>query len=301
MTVDARIRFLALAAILGLGGVQLSAQNAQPAQRVDISGEWVTITHEDRPNFGDPGPELGDYTGLPINDSARQKAISWDASSLSQPERQTQTHPVQYGANNRGPWRVSKIVEPITQRHIGYAFAGGYGRADRIVWTDGRPHPSEVSEHTWSGFSTGVWEDGVFVVTTTHLKTGIIRRNGVYTSPYAKMVEHFFRTGNDMVVLLWVDDPMTLDKPLVRTYMLRWNPTGNTVAGQVFEAVDELGDRPPGWVPFFPLGTRQTRFSERLKIPFEATLGGAETLYPEYQLKLQDMMKPQPATRPAAR
>jgi hypothetical protein len=125
MTINARIRLgvLALAGILGVAGVQLEAQNAQPAQQVDITGEWVVITHEDRPNFGDPGPELGDYAGLPINASARQKAISWDASSLSQPERQTQTHPAQYIGNNRGPARISKIREPVTQRHIGYALA----------------------------------------------------------------------------------------------------------------------------------------------------------------------------------
>lgn len=303
MTINARIhpKVLALAVILGLVGVQLRAQNASPVQRVDISGEWSVITQEDQPSYGDPGPELGDYTGLPINASALQKAISWDASSLSEPERQTQTHPAQYVGNNRGPARISKIFEPVTQRHIGYALAGGYGRADRIVWIDGRPHPSEFSEHTWSGFSTGVWEDGVFVITTTHLKAGMIRRNGVYTSPYVKMVEHYFRTGNDIVVFEWIDDPLTLDEPLVRTYMLRWNPAGDVIAGQVFEAVDELRDKALGWVPFYRLGTRHNEYAEKFHIPFEATLGGAETLYPEYQLKLQEMRKQQPAARPAGK
>ena len=302
MTMNSRIRLsvLALTVVLGLVGVQLTAQNAPPVQRVDISGDWQVVTQEDTPNYA-PGPELGDYAGLPINANARQKAISWDASSLSQPERQTQTHPAQYIGNNRGPARISKILEPVTQRHIGYALAGGFGRADRIVWIDGRPHPSEFSEHTWSGYSTGVWEDGVFVITTTHLKTGFIRRNGAYTSPYAKMVEQYFRTGNDIVVFVWIDDPLTLDEPMVRTYMLRWNPAGNTQAGGVFESVDELGDKPLGWVPFFPLGTQHTEYGERFKIPFEATLGGAETLYPEYQLKLQELMKQQPAARPAGR
>lgn len=79
--------------------------------------------------------------------------------------------------------------------------------------------------------------------------------------------------------------------------MLRWNPAGNTQAGAVFESVDELGDKPLGWVPFFSLGTRHTEYGERFNIPFEATLGGAETLYPEYQLKLQELMQQQPAGR----
>ena len=34
--------------------------------------------HEDAPERSD-GPEIGDYTGLPINDAARMRADSWDA------------------------------------------------------------------------------------------------------------------------------------------------------------------------------------------------------------------------------
>ena len=48
-----------------------------------------------------PGAELGDYTGHPINAAARQKAESWDASILSQPEQQAKPHPAQYSM--RGP------------------------------------------------------------------------------------------------------------------------------------------------------------------------------------------------------
>jgi hypothetical protein len=171
--------------------------------------------------------------------------------------------------------------------------AGGFGRADRVVWTDGRLHPSDYSEHTWSGFSTGKWENGAFVVTTTHLKTGAIRRNGVYTSPYVKLVEYFVRTGTEMAVFEWIEDPMTLDEPMVRTYMLRWNPNGNTVAPPVFESVEEV-DEPLGWVPSLPVGTKHREYADKFKIPFEATQGGAEGLYPEYQLKLREMQRQAP-------
>src|SRR6476619_931303 len=63
--------------------------------RTDISGDWMFVVSEDQPHRV-PGPELGDYTGLPLNDADRQKAQSWDATILSQPERQSQAHPVQY-------------------------------------------------------------------------------------------------------------------------------------------------------------------------------------------------------------
>jgi len=65
------------------------------AQR-DLSGPWVTQYHEDQPERI-PGPELGDYLGLPINDAARFRADSWDLSLLTLPEWQCRPHPSDYG------------------------------------------------------------------------------------------------------------------------------------------------------------------------------------------------------------
>src|SRR5262245_355959 len=48
----------------------------------DFAGQWVPLFHEDYPDRL-PGPELGDYTGLPINDAARLRADSWDADRIS--------------------------------------------------------------------------------------------------------------------------------------------------------------------------------------------------------------------------
>ena len=53
------------------------------AQR-DITGEWNNRFHEDFPERI-PGPEIGDYLGLPINDAARLRGDSWDASILTLP------------------------------------------------------------------------------------------------------------------------------------------------------------------------------------------------------------------------
>src|SRR5580693_5350069 len=94
------------------------------AQFGDISGEWSRDNHEDQPHRA-PGAELGDYTGLPINAAARQKAESWDASILAQPEQQAKPHPAQYSM--RGPYpniRISKIVDPLTGQLIAYTIAG---------------------------------------------------------------------------------------------------------------------------------------------------------------------------------
>ena len=53
------------------GALLLAAMVAAPAfAQVDFSGEWAPLYHEDGPERL-PGPELADYTELPINDAAR--------------------------------------------------------------------------------------------------------------------------------------------------------------------------------------------------------------------------------------
>src|SRR5450432_3604666 len=46
--------------------------------QVDLSGGWLTKIHEDE-NDRSGGPDIGNYTGLPLNDAARLKADTWDA------------------------------------------------------------------------------------------------------------------------------------------------------------------------------------------------------------------------------
>ena len=50
--------------------------------QVDFTGEWAPAYHEDAPERL-PGPELGDYLGIPINDAARLRADSYDADRIS--------------------------------------------------------------------------------------------------------------------------------------------------------------------------------------------------------------------------
>ena len=60
---------------------------------------------------------------------------------------------------------------------------------------DGRVDPPEYALHTAMGFSTGKWEGDKLVVTTTHLKEGWIRRNGVPRSDRAVVTEYFICHG----------------------------------------------------------------------------------------------------------
>ena len=47
--------------------------------QVDLEGGWAARQHEDAPERGG-GPDIGDYTGLPINDANRRRGDSWSAS-----------------------------------------------------------------------------------------------------------------------------------------------------------------------------------------------------------------------------
>jgi len=256
--------------------------------QVDLTGEWGARQQEDQPHRN-PGPELGDYAGFPINQAARQKAEAWDASILSQPERQTQPHPAQYSLRGGGGPNLhfAKIYNPLDHTLMAYSMQSLFGRADRIIWLDGRPHPSDYTEHTWDGFSTGVWEGDTLVVTTTHMKQGVIQRNGIASSPYGVMTEHIWRHGDYLTIFTSVDDPIFLDEPFVRTSNWVRNPNGELAPPATFEVTDELGNRPLGWVPHWPLGSHQTEFAEHTGLPFEATQGGKASMYPEYMLEIQ--------------
>src|SRR5258708_33813528 len=73
--------------------------------QVLLSGDWTSLrAFEDEQERG-PGPDLGDYAGIPINDAARLRAESWDASRRTPKEHQCRVHVVPYiyrGRTNRG-------------------------------------------------------------------------------------------------------------------------------------------------------------------------------------------------------
>jgi hypothetical protein len=156
---------------------------------------------------------------------------------------------------------------------------------------DGRPHPGEYAEHTFSGFSTGEWVNNgtSLMVTTTHMKTAFINRNGAPSSYKGRMIEFFTRHGDRLSHFSWVDDPVYLEEPMVRSNDFVLREAQHTGPAIPFETVDELGDKPRGWVPSWPIGTEHHDIADRFKIPFEATRGGKESLYPEYMQKIEQM------------
>jgi hypothetical protein len=264
------------------------------AQRVDLTGLWSSGrgNHEELPLRGDPGVEVGEYVGVPLNDAARQHAESWTPTMHSLLEWQGRPHPVTYSMRAPRPdFRMGAIVEPGTERLIGYTVTNLFGRADRTIWLDGRPHPSKYAEHKWQGFSTGVWEGGTLKVTTTHVKYSFVHRNGIPLSPYAVMTEYYKRRGDLLTLIIIVDDPIYLTEPMIRTSTFRLDPTLTIGPALPFEVAEELPSLQKGQVPAYPLGTKHTEYARRAGLPFEASQGGARTMYPEYMNRLKELMQ----------
>src|SRR5688500_2506410 len=87
--------------------------------QIDLSGEWAPRFHEDQPERI-PGPDIGDYVGLPINDAARARADAWSPSLLTLPEHQCKPHPSDYSTRGPANLRIWKEVDTATQQTIAY-------------------------------------------------------------------------------------------------------------------------------------------------------------------------------------
>jgi hypothetical protein len=288
--------------VCGLFLLLVSATIGAPAYaQADLSGEWRFIYHEDQPERI-PGPELADYMGLPLSDGARQWALSWDASRLTLPEHQCQVHIAPYIYRGPGQVRIWLEKDEMTQRVVAVKNYIATFAQTRTIWMDGRPHPPEYAPHTWEGFSTGKWEGDMLTVTTTHIKQGWIRRNGVPESDRVTLTEHFIRHGDTMTHVTVIEDPDYLTEPLVKSQNFLRNERINQGNWTwPCEPVDEVANRPRGEVQHYLIGQNPfiKELVEKTNFPVEVLMGGAQTMYPEYQLKLAELKRNERSTAPA--
>ena len=270
------IRVLSMALLLSAPGFA----------QTDFSGSWAPLYHEDLPDRI-PGPELGDYLGLPLNDAARLRADSYDADRISVvSEYQCRPHSSDYSMRGLANMRVDAIREPVTQRVIAFHTRINFQEMERTIWLDGRSHPSEYAPHTWQGFSTATWNENMLDIYTTHLKESYLKRNGVPRSDQATFTEHWVRHGDYLTVATVVTDPVFLTEPLVRTQTWVLDPA-QVINRDICETVEEV-PKAADYVPNHLPGTNPFlhEVADWYGLPYEATRGGAETLYPEYRKKM---------------
>jgi len=279
--------------------ISLVVWNIPAFAQIDLAGAWGARLHEDQA-FRGPGPDLGEYEGIPLNEAGRLRAESFDAGFWEEPERQCAAYgaDLQYEIDNAQIWNE---VSPLTHEIIAWHNRVDTRNIERTWWMDGRPHPSEYAPHTWVGFSTAKWEGPMLTVTTTHLKQNYIERNGVMRSDKATLVEHYIRHGNYLTVVQITTDPVYFTEPLLRSRNLVWDPF-QRVLGYSCRSAEEVS-RPKHFVPHRLPGTNTALLETaiRRKLPREAIAGGAETMYPEFMIKMKSMKIPTAADMPASK
>jgi hypothetical protein len=162
---------------------------------------------------------------------------------------------------------------------------------EQTIYMDGRPPWPEYAAHTFQGFSTGRWDNGMLASTTDHLKMDMIRWNGIISSDMATLSTHFLRYGNLLTVVVALYDPIYLTEPLIHTFNLSYAPR-QVLAPYPCEPSGTSG-LPQGVIPNHASAINPFlgEFPARSGVPPEAARGGAETMYPEYIAKIKSMKR----------
>jgi hypothetical protein len=263
----------------------LSSPATLPAfAQVELAGSWAARNTEAL--SGDVIPV--DYTGLPLNDEGRIRALTYSESTLAMIERQCAGWPAFYFVQGPFGLRIWNDTEPVKGNTISWTIGAWEDRPAITIWMDGRPHPSKYAEHTRAGFTTGTWEGNTLVAYTTHIKAGFIRKTGPPSSDQATMTTRFFRHGDILTVLAIIEDPIYLAEPMILTKSFQssaapLSPVGppcvSTYEGR--SAADGVPHYLPEKNPFVD------EMINKYHLPREAVLGVPETLYPEYRKKIR--------------
>jgi hypothetical protein len=260
---------------------------SRPARaQVDITGEWSPRVYND-------GMDIGDYTGIPLNEAGRLRAESWSPDQVDLPENMCRPHPIDMGLRvSVSQLNISREIDADTNQPVGYRLHVAWQQPEQVIWMDGRPHPSANAAHKWSGFSTGQWEGNTLVYTTDHLKEAYLTRTGVPRSSKSTVTTRIKRYGNYLTVIFIINDPAYLTEPYIREYSWVYTPD-QVIAPFPCEIIPEGTILNAGSVPSYLPGKNDalTDFAAEYGIPPEAALGGAETTSPDYIEKMKTMKK----------
>jgi hypothetical protein len=278
-------------------GCALVALASPAAAQIELSGVYSTRMYEDYIERG-PGEFMGNFSGMPLSDEGRAKALLYTSNLPSTYERQClaqSTGVFQYRPGGLEIW--SELAEDGSV--LAWVLGGDNLRGDMRIWMDGRPHPSPNAQHTEGGFATGKWEGDTLTVQTTHVKTAWIRRGvGIPGSDDSTFTLHITRHDDMLTVTTIQRDPYYLTEPHVVSRVWQFNPRATGTSrdqcntGNEIPSIEDTGIVPhqmPGKNP------EEDYMVRTFNMPKEAAMGYAHTLYPEYRKTIKDTYVP-PAT-----
>ena len=283
---------MSIVKVLRTGAVIISvmaAGSARASAQTELSGTWAAISHEDGLERG-AGPYAVDYTGLPLNDEGRSRALSYSASQFGVIEHQCGFWPPHYLVMGPFGMKIWNQTDPVTGKTIAWTIGSWEDRGLTTIWMDGRPRPSKNGLHLRGGFTTGEWDGNTLVAYTTHIKAGAIRRNGAPSSDEETMTMRFIRHGDLITVLAVIEDPVYLSEPYVITKSFRLNPDAAPMSPIGPPCIPTYEGTAEGSVPHILPGENPSidELTALYHIPRKAVLGGADTMYPEYRKTMKD-------------
>jgi hypothetical protein len=294
----ARLRITACC--MSLAGAAMFVVRVADAQ-MDLSGEWRQKVHQDAPERGD-GPDIGDYTGMPITDADRMRGDAWDSEKWVQLEHECEPHPADYSPRGPGSIRIWADMDPHTMQVTTWHTEIMWMQPERAIYMDGRPRPPPYAASTWQGWSSGEWDADMLKVRTDHLKEGWLRRNGLARSEKAHLTEFYLRHDDYLTLATIVHDPVYLSEPYIRTSNWVLDPGYKPMPSTCTPTIEV--PHPKGWVAYQLPGQNPNLndYAAQYGMPPEAARGGAETMYPEYQQKLEHLpISPGPSPGGSAR
>jgi hypothetical protein len=224
----------ALVALVLIAPSRLEAQRGAPAgppptaqqfAPVDVTGVWETIVNEDW-RWRMVTPAKGDYQSVTLNAAARKVADSWDPDRDTAAGMQCKAYGAAAVMRHPGRIRIS-WQDPNTLKIETEA-----GTQTRLLhFAPTQPAASEAD--TWQGQSVAQWQlpqvvggrnagerKGTTIkVTTTKLRPGYLRKNGIPYSANASVIEYFnVLTGPNSDPLLLVSNFVYDDQYLTQPF-----------------------------------------------------------------------------------
>jgi len=166
----------------------------------------------------------------PLTDTARVAASTWDPVVEVDTGCRPKGMPRIMGSN----WPIQFIDDGAEVRLLQEEFD-----TVRRIHLDEDGPGSEVVPTLW-GYSTGRWEDGNLLVTTSHIEAYYFGAAGIRLSPDAVVDERFILSADQrrLDYEMTVTDPATFSAPVTQYNAWHWQP-GETV--KPYECVDTPG------------------------------------------------------------
>src|SRR5262245_30797041 len=176
---------------MAIGAFVLALWPSPAPAQTNLAGTWAARNQQEQVIRGGAGPRIVDYTGIPLNDEGRAKALAWSPGEIAMLERQCIGYPQPYMAVGPFGLRIWEETDPASGATIAWKVGAWEDRGTMTIWMDGRPRPAASAPHEHEGFTTGVWSGERLTTVTTHMRAGYYRRNGAPLSDRATLTMHF--------------------------------------------------------------------------------------------------------------